>query len=412
MPTFIIPDQTMNGAEPPAERGHAHGLREGKERIFYTWLKDELGLVFDPFEILDAGEDPDLPSYLVDHGAFAALWGDWPSFVFASAGGGKTAFRVRLARACRVDEDGRRIFPIVFRVPSPADVGGIPPNEERYFDFINQAIAVELLLELAYFPDSFISLSAQIKQTLVCLLEQNLPGSLSHFLAQLEHFGILDPLVEIHDRTATRLPSTPSAKSIRAFCAALREITYVAARPESALARFDRLLRLLAISLGYESVYLLIDGVDAHVEPQQSTAAAIELLRPILTRARAWSDRRLFPKFFLPIELKAPLETVFPTFLTSPTKVAMIEWTKEALVEVLRERLRVASEGMFNSLDAISDPGLRDAELELVETARPSPREVVVLAERLLYEHWRRVGPRGKLDQQDLSAACQWYVGS
>jgi hypothetical protein len=56
----------------------------------------------------------------------------------------------------------------------------------------------------------------------------------------------------------------------------------------------------------------------------------------------------------------------------------------------------------FDSLDAISDPGLLNVEASLASKVRPLiPREVLMLTERLLVEHVQRHGARGKLELQD-----------
>jgi hypothetical protein len=54
-------------------------------RAWLTWL----GLHFNPFQPLDASADARLSDYLVEHHILATIWGDWHSFVFAPAGGGK-----------------------------------------------------------------------------------------------------------------------------------------------------------------------------------------------------------------------------------------------------------------------------------------------------------------------------------
>ncbi len=87
------------------------------------WLS-QLGLSLNPFEYIDFGKDPLIPFYLIDHNQFESVSGDQPSFVFAPAGGGKTAFRVRLARECRAGSNGRRIFPIVYKPTVPGDADG------------------------------------------------------------------------------------------------------------------------------------------------------------------------------------------------------------------------------------------------------------------------------------------------
>jgi hypothetical protein len=375
-----------------------------RDESFRTWLK-QIGLRFNPFWILEAGDDPWVPAYLVGHEAFATIWGDWPSFVFAAAGGGKTAFRVRLARACRVGQDGRRLFPIVYKVPSPAALGGLPPTLEAHLGALSQATALELLLRLVYQPTRFHKLDERGQQTVRRYLDENLPGPLDHFLAQLDTAGDLTPLTVKFDPTAEHLLNPPGPSSVRQLCVALSRLPPAPPERRGAPARFTALLELILARLNFEAVYLLVDGVDAHAEVSADPRAGLKLIQPLLEQTHDWARKQLFPKYFLPLELQEPLRP-----LTQGIKTVTIKWTREMLIEVLHERLRVASEGMFNSFDAICTPGLRDVEAELVRAARPLPREVLMLAERLLWERFNRDGQEdSRLEPPDLDAVLKWY---
>lgn len=373
------------------------------------WLNKELGLHFDPFRYLDAGADPHLPAYLVDHGAFGALWGNWPSFLFAPVGGGKTAFRVRLARACRVEQDGKRVFPVVFHVPRPEDLELL--REELYFEALLNEAAAALLLELAYRPGRFLDLDTSLREDVRVALDQNLPGHLDYYIAQLEESGSMEPLSRAFDPTAVGLPGEPLPERIGSLCAAMRETAVRPMPSPGPLTRLEQMIALLKDSLGYEAIYILADGVDAYV---QEPSVAARLLKPLLVRTRAWSEQALFVKYFLPNELVPRIKEEYQSLLTPPSKVAIIRWGVDSLVEVVRERLRVASEGMFDSLTAISLPDASDqVEKCIAKTARPAiPREVIRLVRRVFIEHIKRVGSYGRLEQRDFDAALDWYPGS
>jgi hypothetical protein len=140
-----IPSSTRTTIEISPRSVAADTDMDAKQR----WFREELGLCFDPFALLDAGADPHLPQYLVGQGAMEQLWGDWPSFLFAPPGGGKTAFRVWLTRACRTRRDGRRILPVVLTLTQPEETQASLPWE-RYIEATSHAIAASLLLDLAY----------------------------------------------------------------------------------------------------------------------------------------------------------------------------------------------------------------------------------------------------------------------
>jgi hypothetical protein len=80
------------------------------------WLR-WAGFRFDPFGPLDAAADPHLSEYLVGHEVFARVWGDGISWVFAPAGGGKTALRISVMQACWIGQETNRPFPIPYVPP-------------------------------------------------------------------------------------------------------------------------------------------------------------------------------------------------------------------------------------------------------------------------------------------------------
>jgi hypothetical protein len=228
--------------------------------------------------------------------------------------------------------------------------------------------------------------------------------SLDYLLDQLSDEGTLKPLSRAFDPPSLGLPNEPQAESIRAFCGAMRATTVPSVRLPQ---RWEELITFLQETLGYEAVYLLVDEADAYI---QDTKAIAHLLEPLWVRMAAWTEQAIFAKFFLP----GGMESVIPNDrLTKATKWIIIQWDLESLVQIIRERLRVASKGAFHSLTAISTPDVRaDIEYHLARVLRPSvPREMLRLLHRVFYSHIRRVGPYGLLEAQDYITALEWYPG-
>jgi len=384
------------------------GATLSPEEQIDEWLrKPEIGLRFDPFRIRDAGSDPRLSWYLVDHGAFTRLWGDRPSFVFAPAGGGKTAFRVRLTHACRAGEGARLIFPVV--------VAALDPTRPCEL-LLTQAAASELLFHLLYFPQRFITRNGNLQPSIRDFLDENLETVLKHRLDQLD--DLLDAiqadhnwerLAESFDPAAGNLTSPPPVAMARQMIASLRAPLSSVSRQAGPSDHFNQLHALLR-EMGYQAIYVLVDGVDAYPEAQRGPAA-IEALRPLLEHTAEWAGEHIYVKYFLPVELLNPMQTGYADLLTNLADVAIINWDAGTLREVISRRLMAASEEYraVSSLDALSTPALRDAESELLQIARPLPRDLVLLVEQMFVEHVLRVGPQGRLEPADLDAAIRWY---
>jgi len=378
------------------------------EEIIDEWLRS-LGVQFDPFRILNAGEDNRLHEYLVSHKTFEAIQTDRISFIFAPAGGGKSAFRVRLARACRTGEAGRRLFPIFYALPQTVIQSAEQARFSAHLRAILAAAAQELFLRLAYRPHEFTGLDQTNRQTVRFLLEYSLPGSLQHRLDQLQTAADLPSLAQPYDPTA-HWPKPPTPTVIREFCRAV-ETTTPAAKRISPNDAFNLWQELLLESLGFEAVYLLLDGVDAYPETLTGGQEALAVLRPLLEWAGDLSGKKVYLKAFLSAELEAPLTEAFPALITK-ANIARIEWTPELLANLLKRRLETATEAAPASLDMLAYPGMRNTDQRVVEAVKgkPFPREVLSFVERLFLEHIQRVGqPAGKLTRQDLEAADAWY---
>ena len=132
------------------------------------WLTDA-GFRFNPFVYLDASVDPHLSAYLVEHQAFATLWGDWPALTFAPAGGGKTALRVQIMRSCWSGPDTDHPFPISY-VPLMDHQGGLPGTLEGHSRSILQAGTLQLLLALLLRPHWWAALDAHARRLIRGLL--------------------------------------------------------------------------------------------------------------------------------------------------------------------------------------------------------------------------------------------------
>jgi hypothetical protein len=385
-----------------------------------VWLKS-LGMDANPFDAkyLDAGSDPFLASYLVGHHAFQAIRQPQPSLCFAPVGGGKSAFRVRLARACRVNEDGQQVLPLVYTLSNPTKLtqGNIL---EQHLHFLNQRFAVELLFTLAYRPDGYLAQPVAVRRQISAHLQANFPGAIETQLQQVTAKGDLLPLIKLADPSAGHLIALPSRPQLDEFCKALQaDLAMNRALSDefkrlTPASRFQRLVEITKDELGRTAIYILVDGVDAYVEamtPQRKQIS--DLLMPLAQQTALWTKMQVYVKYFLPTEFVQILK--LPDFVASGAivnlKLVHIEWTPTMLAEVLQERIRFASHGHYTTLDQICAADLSQLQQQIVAAAKPLPREVLVLAERVLLAHVERTREPDLLEQIDFDAAKAWYDG-
>lgn len=372
--------------------------------LLRAWL-DWLGLRFNPFQPLDASSDPHLGDYLVEHHVLAKIWGDWHSFIFAPAGGGKTALRVRTSQLCWIGRATNHPFPISYLPPFLTWLHAHPSRDE-HLAALAQAGAIRLLLALGYYPHWFLDLTRSNQHALYQSLVWNLPGNTHFWLDQAQESQSITPWIETFDPTFI-LPDPPDPATLLELCQTLR--TFEATLPlPTPSERWNQLIDVLLRVLGFRSIYILIDGLDGIQETARDADTAAMCLATLLETTDEWSKQRLFIKGYLPQETQAALTARFSRLLND-AQVATLEWTPALLADVVRRRVYVASEGTFGSLDAVASPAVRDLETMLAKVVRPLPREMLVLTQRVLEEHVARVGAQGTIQLEDVDAAIAWY---
>ncbi len=377
------------------------------------------GFRFNPFQHLEASQDPHLGDYLVGHEFFQAAWTEAPAVIFAPSGGGKTAMCLYTMRACWVGPAAYRPLPVRY-TPSEL-VRNTQTAQNNPMVGLLHAVARSVLVALAYQPERFLLLDRSELSTLTYLLQRWLPGSLAYYLHLLQESNAPATLGQL----LLDLAAMPAERSTRAclpnLCSRLTEIISNVANATgtgeiTAAQAFREFVHLLLGPAGYRSIFILIDGIDA--EPLEAPSAALTPLSPwmlrrmgwLLQQTPAWAAERVFVKGFLPAQAELQL-TESLSALTPLLQRASLTWTPPLLAEMVRHRVYVATEGDFGSLDAISGSGLRDIETALARLAPSAlPREILFLVRRVLYAYAQRVkGSSGSLEAQDIEAAERWY---
>lgn len=136
----------------------------------------------------------------------------------------------------------------------------------------------------------------------------------------------------------------------------------------------------------FKQVLILVDGVDSR---ERDVETMLALLKPLLEILSEAEDKRLFFKFFLPTELKEPIERILQALYPHPIFPIMIEWDEKTLRNLLAQRLRAATSSQrvpYPSLDSLAIPGL-DLEQKVIRAARHSPRRLLQVLSTLIDVH-------------------------
>ena len=368
-----------------------------------------LGFKFDPFYYLNAANDPQVGDYLVGHQAQSIAWDESASALFAPAGGGKTAMRIYVTRACWVGgRDTNHALPVPY-LPVQLTRRGVPPTPDEHLRGIAASIATTLLLVLAYLPEKYLALAPAHQTQLVQLWRGLLPRPLDFYLDVLRSDSV-QALNQILDRTYL-IQQQIKPDAIGPFCAAIAQA--MTAGPSAPWKPGDAFQQALALvrALGFRSTFLLVDGIDGVPETIDNPAAAVAFVAWLFEQAAPWREAQLYVKAFLPTETAPLLE---PALRRASIRHWQLVWTPDLLAEVIRRRIFAATEGDYGSLDAISSPALRDVETLLAKRVMPLPREMLVLTRYILLALCERAGTDGtgtvgRLEAGDLDAGLAAY---
>lgn len=367
------------------------------------WFR-RIGLRFDPYVHLEASSDPHLSEYTVNLDIFRTAWDAAPAVIFAPPGGGKTAMRVAVTRTCWYDIGGAYPFPLPYNLGA-APLTGAPPTAAQHLRLLLEAGTCALLTGLAFRPERLLRAAPADIRALVGLLRAGLPGPLEYYLDVLRETGTPAGLTPLLERTYA-LTAPPLPEALRRFCDVVGRIDADAMRgqPEDLFSTF---VDLTTGTLGFGHVLILIDGVDAIYENQADNRLALQWVADLCDYSKMWRERNVFIKLFAPDIIEPHIAGYLQTHAIA-AQIARIVWDADLLAELLRKRIFAASDGRFESLDAISTPALTDVERQIVAAITPLPRVALQVTRRALLHYAARM-EEGQLDEDDIRCAINWY---
>lgn len=367
------------------------------------WFR-RLGLRFDPYIHLEASSDPHLSEYTVNLDIFRTAWDAAPTIMFAPPGGGKTATRVAVTRTCWYDIGGTYPFPLPYNLGA-APLTGKPPTADQHLRLMLEAGTCALLTGLAFRPERVLRASPGDIRAIVSMLRAGLPGPLDYYLDVLRETGTPAGLTPLLERTYA-LTAPPSADVLRHFCDVVAQAGADASRGQPA-ELFKTFVDLATGALGFSHVLILIDGIDAIYENQADARLALQWVADLFDQSQAWAERNVFIKWFAPDSLETHVDALLHARPIA-ARIAHIVWNADLLVELLRKRIFAASDGRFESLDAISSPALTDVERQIIDVITPLPRLALRVTRRALLHYAARTD-EGQLDEDDIRQAIAWY---
>ncbi len=366
-----------------------------------AWLQD-VGLQFDPFVHLESASDPHLLQYTVVHEGLARIWEPGDALIFAPVGGGKTA--LRLYATWHSLRSLYAFFAIPYVLPKHWDA--FPPSDfEAHGRALTYATTNAILTILLTFPQRFLTLPDTMQKTLSLLLWRTQP-ELGWILTQWKEGPWEATLASLLPPALRRGFLPPSQKRLHHVIARI-EAHRVSPDASIAWRSLHALFEILHDHFGYRAIHILVDGVDAYSETnrREGEREGARWLARWLTGFREFFRAPIYVKVFAP-------EMIRPDFrmLEMPWPEAHLQWTSGMLVEMLRRRLYVASQGRFDSLDALAEIELEDLDRRLAHMASPStPREVLWLVHRLFIEHSRSHNPLDLFGEKDVRRLEERY---
>ena len=370
-----------------------------------TEFLERLGFEANPFQFMNADDEPRLNQYFVDPPYFASVYGDpsWPApcMVFAPRGAGKSAQRKMVEMRAPTDT----VLCITYD-------SFRNPTRRRLVDMT----LADHLLNVARVAVVGLLTWIGERRRVVRALDDNERQALRALA-----LGLLSAVTQAELRSALnslRNLST-TAKELWnehgwAVNAVLSSINIAAGGPGGVLPQADvregmeeeagehlDAIGRLARKVGLQAIYVLVDRVDETQETTADHAAAYQMIAPLMHELRVLEMSPFAFKFFLP-------DYILPFFQQAGGRSDRIrdyqtQWTNTELGRMMTRRLAAHSEGRVDSLEALLTVprGERPALVQLtIHFAQKSPRDLVRIWGRAVDEQLRFDAPSRGISQQ------------
>jgi len=343
------------------------------------WL-NRRGLSGNPFEKWNAENDWDLPTYFVDIvniDEFSQL--EIPSIIFAQRGCGKTAQKQMVAIECR---------------PIKSD---------------------STQLSISYTYNGF----ERVLESVNYDIDQIRP---QHHVNAILYLGFTALWNEVtkNERLQKLIKSEPLAHQWDGYTS--QYVSHLSNSPH--LSNPNNIERLssvellqdfwsILVKLGMETCVVLVDGLDEFPytsDPSQ----AIKFLAPLLGTLSIIECPGFSFKFFLPKELEAIVLSC-KWFRQDRIQIIPIKWKASDFLHLIEHRLASFSirDQKYKDLAELCDDELGAIiDDELITLAGELPRNILILADRLLRFHCKGATPSDRIKLESWQKVKDWWINS
>lgn len=348
----------------------------------YAELLDGLGFTLDPFATTNADEEERLEDYFVAPPFFSAVYGqpDNPksAIVFAPRGGGKTALKRKIELAS-ADESYLCVTYNAFNIA------------DRALKDIDSAYHLNNLVELVLVA---VITAAHVKG-----------------VTQLDntHRHLLYLLTKAHLSDIDQAELKQAIRNVKTFSDQAKDVWNAFTGPigvvinslleniglgSTEIQKFEeqggqlggyidrlRVLQSMAQTLGYSSIYILVDKVDENALTG-SADHSYKFIAPILTDLQLLEIGGYAFKLFL---WNLMLDDYREVARPDRVKYYSLEWNYVQIRYMLSERLKAHSNGRISSFaDILAEPLPFDLDVFIAILAQGSPRNMVRIGKEIL----------------------------
>lgn len=350
-----------------------------------------LGFAEHPFQFTNADEEEHLQSYFVPPPYFISVWGDPDSpksqVVFAPRGGGKSAQR----RMIEYRSETSDVFAITYDRFETLNEKELESVSADYH--LRNLIQKALLGFLLEFHDRHMQAPSFRRNE-----RDQIAGLCHQYLSRITRLEALDSLnslktVSVKAKQFLRDWSGPLNAMFAAVLAAkglphaqlgLGGAATTETSLEGPLKTHLELVRDLILSIGYKSIYILIDKVDETAVTGNNAEASFNLVKPLLRDLELLQMRGVAFKFFL-------WDMLLPKYrrYARPDRLEQFElsWSESDLKKMLSRRLEAFSGKRVHDLSQLTNAELaQPLHFLVVLFAEGSPRDMIRICQEIVAE--------------------------